>query len=384
MQRLKRMKKLVIVVSLCASAAFAELQPEPTGVIETLPETWPAHWIIAADAAFFHMSDGKFIVLDADMDDPIAGFKGFFNGAFIANIVQATTRPEIYIAETFRSRGQRGERTDVLTIIDKTSLAPVGEVVIPPKRSSNMPTAYNVQLVDDEKIAVVYNFTPAQSISVVDVVAREFLAEIPIPGCALAFPMAGRAFASICSDATIMAITLGDDGEQVSSTRTEPFFDVDSDPLMEKPAMHDGVAYFPSFLGNVYPVDLNGSTPVVGDSWSMIGDEEGGWRPGGIMLSTSDANGNLYFLMHPEGGDGTHKDPGVEVWVFDSEDGRRVNRIALQLPALSINVTRDDDPLLVATNINMEVDVYDVSSGQHLRTLGNFGQETPLTLWVAQ
>jgi methylamine dehydrogenase heavy chain len=384
MRRRKIMKKLLIVVSLVASAALAELQPEPTGKIESLPESWPAHWIIAADAAFFHMSDGKFIVLDADSNDPVARFKGFFNGAFIANFTQATTRPEIYIAETFRSRGTRGERTDVLTIIDKSSLAPVGEVVIPPKRSSNMPTAYNVQLVDDEKIALVYNFTPAQSISVVDVVAREFLAEIPTPGCALAFPMAGRAFASICSDATIMATTLGDDGQQASSSRTAPFFDVDTDPLMEKPAMHNGVAYFPTFLGNVYPVDLNGSTPVVGTPWSLVGDEEGGWRPGGILLSASDASGNLYFLMHPEGGDGTHKDPGVEVWVYDSETGRRVNRISLELPALSINVTRDNEPLLVATNVNMEIDVYAASSGEHLRTLGNFGQETPLTLWVAQ
>jgi methylamine dehydrogenase heavy chain len=378
------MKKTLIVVSLWASAALAELQPEPTGMIESLPDSWPAHWIIASDVAFFHMNDGKFIVLDADSDDPVGRFKGFFNGTFIANIVQASTRPEIYIAETFRSRGHRGERTDVLTIIDKSSLAPVGEVVIPPKRSSNMPTAYNVQLVDDEKIALVYNFTPAQSISVVDVVAREFLAEIPIPGCALAYPMAGRAFASICSDATIMATTLGDDGQQVSSSRTEPFFDVDTDPLMEKPAMHDGIAYFPTFLGNVYPVDLNGSTPVVGDAWSLVGDEEGGWRPGGIMLAVADAAGNLYFLMHPEGANGTHKDPGVEVWIFDSETGSRVNRIALELPALSINVTRDDKPLLVATNVNMEVDVYDARSGEHLRTLGNFGQETPLTLWVAR
>ena len=102
------------------------------------------------------------------------------------------------------------------------------------------------------------------------------------------------------------------------------------------------------------------------------------------MLASADSAGNLYFLMHPEGYDGSHKDPGVEVWVFDSESGQRTSRIALALPALSINVTRDDEPLLVATNVNMEVDVYDARSGEHVRTLGNFGQETPLTLWVAQ
>jgi methylamine dehydrogenase heavy chain len=378
------MKKLIIVVSFCASVAFAELQPEPTGIIETLPETWPAHWIIAHDAAFFHMSDGKFIVLDADSDDPVARFKGFFNAAFIGALVQANSRPEMYVAETFRSRGSRGERTDVLTIYDKRSLTPVGEVVIPPKRLSGMPNSYALQLIDSENLALIYNFTPAQSVSVVDVVAREYLAEISIPGCALAFPMDGRAFASICSDASILAVTLGEDGQQVSSSRTESFFDVDVDPLMEKPAMHGGIAYFPSFLGNIYPVNLNGSTPVVGDSWSMIGDEEGGWRPGGVQPSASDSDGNLYFLMHPEGREGSHKDPGVEVWVFDGEAKRRTGRIELGMPAISIAVTRDESPLLVATNINMEIDVYDTSSGEHLRTLANFGQETPLLLIGAQ
>jgi methylamine dehydrogenase heavy chain len=71
-------------------------------------------------------------------------------------------------------------------------------------------------------------------------------------------------------------------------------------------------------------------------------------------------------------------------WVFDGEAKRRVNRFELAVPALSITLTRDEDPLLVATNINLEIDVYDASSGQHLRNLGNFGQETPLILFGAQ
>lgn len=378
------MKKLILVAALVSSVALAELQPEPMGVIKTLPATWPAHWIIAHDAAFFHMSDGKMIVLDADSDDPHQRFKGFMNSSFIGMFVQARTRPEIYVAETFRSRGTRGERTDVLTIYDKTTLGPVGEVVIPPKRSSNMPTAYNLRLVDGEKLALIYNFTPAQSVSVVDVVAREFLAEIPIPGCALTYPMGGRAFSSVCSDGSMLTVTIGPDGQQTTSSRTERFFDNDDDPMMEKAAMHDGIAYFPTFLGNLYPVDLNGAMPVVGNSWSMIDDEEGGWRPGGLQLAASDAGGNLYFLMHPEGREGSHKDPGIEVWVFDGEAESRVKRISLELPAISISVTRDEEPLLVATNVNMEIDVYDATSGEHLRTLGDFGQETPLILRASQ
>ncbi|MCP5093806.1 MAG: amine dehydrogenase, partial [Gammaproteobacteria bacterium] len=188
---------------------------------------------------------------------------GMLNASFIAQFHQAKTRPEMYVAETFHSRGNRGVRTDVLTIYDKTTLAPTGEVVVPAKRVSGMPTEYHLQLVDNERIALIYNFTPATSVSVVDIEAREFLAEIPIPGCALVYPMAGRAFASVCADGSMLSVQIDEDGGQASSHRTEPFFDAANDPLMEKATIIDGLGYFPTFLGNVYPVDLNGSTPDI-------------------------------------------------------------------------------------------------------------------------
>ena len=200
------------------SPVFGQLQPEPTGVIETLPADYPNHWIIVQDASFFHMSDGKFIVVDAASDDVAGRVKGMFNAGFIANFYQAKTRPEFYIVETYRSRGTRGERTEVLTIYDKTSLAPTGEVVIPPKRVSGMPTLYHLQLVDEERTAVIYNFTPATSVSVVDVVNRKFLNEIPIPGCSLVYPMAGRAFASLCTDGTMIGVQIGDGGDAGPAT----------------------------------------------------------------------------------------------------------------------------------------------------------------------
>jgi len=374
------MKNLIFPLVLFASSAFGQLQPEPTGVIETLPEQWPAHWIIAHDAAFFHMSDGKFIVLDADSDDPNARFKGFFNGAFIPQLDQSKSRPEMYVVETFRSRGNRGERTDVVTIYDKRTLAPIDEVVLPPKRASQMPNHYLLQLVDNEKIALIYNFTPATSVSVVDIVNREFLNEIPIPGCSLVYPMGGRAFASLCTDGTMLSVQLDAEGEQASSSRTEVFFDANNDPIMEKAAIVDGIAYFPTFLGRVIPVDLNGSEPDVGDAWSLVGDEEGGWRPGGIQVTGTDSSGHFYVLMHPDGYEGSHKDPGTEVWVFDPETKRRVDRIALQMPAITMGMTRDDDPLLLVTNVNLEVDIYRVSSGEYLRTLDGIGAETVLML----
>ena len=374
------MKRFIPLTILIATSAFGQIQPEPTGVIQTLPENYPGHWIIAQDGAFFHMLDGKLIVLDADSDDPAGRIKGMFNASFIAQFYQAKTRPEMYVTETFYSRGVRGERTDVLTIYDKRTLVPTGEVVIPPKRASQMPLNYHLQLVDDERIALVYNFTPATSVSVVDIVNREFLGEIPIPGCSLVYPMAGRGWASLCTDGSMMSVRLDEDGNQASTARTDVFFDANNDPLMEKAAMIDGVAYFPTFLGRVVPVDLTGDEPEVRDEWSLIGDEEGGWRPGGLAVTGVDAAGRMYVLMHPEGYEGSHKDPGTEVWVFDVGAKRRVGRIELQLPAITIGVTQDDDPLLVTTNINLEIDVYDIDSGDYQRTLSGTGAQTPFLL----
>lgn len=373
-------KLLVLAGLLTVSTAFGQIQPEPGGVIKTLPESWPAHWIIIQDGAFFHMNNGKYIVIDADSDDAAKRYKGSFDGSFISQFYQAETKPEMYVSETFYSRGTRGVRTDVVTIYDKTTLAPVDEIVIPPKRASQMPMNYHMQLVDDEKIGLVYNFTPATSVTVLDMENREVLSEIPTPGCSLVYPMAGRAFASICTDGSMLSVQLDDEGNEASTDRTDVFFDANGDALIEKAAMVNGVAYFPTFLGRMFPVDLRGDTIQVGEPWSLLGRRDDGWRPGGLSVTGTDAQGLIYVLMHPEGYEGSHKDPGTEVWVFNPRSKRRVERIVLELPAISIGLTRDDDPLLVATNINLEVDVYDVDSGEYLRTLSDIGAETPFML----
>ena len=371
------MKKLPLLLVLVASSAFGQLQPETTGNIETLPASYPPHWVLLQDGAFFHMLNGKVIVVDADSDDPEKRVKGMADSSFIGQFYQAKS---LYIAETFYSRGTRGERTDVITIVDKTTLAPAGEVVIPPKRLSGMPTIFHLQAVDDEKLLLAYNFTPATSVSAVDIVNREFLGEIPIPGCSLVYPMAGRAFASLCTDGTMMSVQIDEDGNQASTSRTDVFFDANNDPVMEKAAIIDDVAYFPTFLGRVIPVDLSGDQPVVGNEWSLLGDGDDGWRPGGIQVTGSDSGGRLYVMMHPEGYEGSHKDPGVEIWVFDVGSRSRVDRIALELPALTFGLTNDDEPLLLTTNINLEVDVYDVASGEYQRTLSGTGAQTPFLI----
>ena len=201
--------KLLPIVLLGAALAHAELPVEPIGVIRTLPVPYPAHWVLVHDGAFLHMSDGKVIVLDADATTQPAQYKGMINNAFMGQFAIAAKRRELLVAETFFARGQRGERTDVLTIYDQAKLAPVGEVVLPGgKRFSGMPERHGLQLIDDERLALVFNLTPATSVSVVDLEQRTLLGELPIPGCALIYPTGKRGFSSLCGDGAMLSLQL--------------------------------------------------------------------------------------------------------------------------------------------------------------------------------
>ncbi|MCB1728958.1 MAG: methylamine dehydrogenase, partial [Halieaceae bacterium] len=107
-----------------AAAVQAEAVPpplpiEPTGVIQTLPATYPPSWFLVHDAAFFHMGDGKVYVIDTAAETLAQQVKGTFNVSLIGNIVQSARRSEVYATETFHSRGSRGDRLDVLTIFDQ-------------------------------------------------------------------------------------------------------------------------------------------------------------------------------------------------------------------------------------------------------------------------
>ena len=325
-------------------------------------------------------------MLDADAESLPEQVKGMFNSSFIATVNQASVRPEMYVAETFFSRGSRGERTDVLTIYDKPTLAPVGEVILPNNnRYSGIPNQFANTLIDDEKLLLIFNLNPATSLSVVDLVNRKYVGEIPIPGCSLAYPTGKRGFTSICAGGDLYSAQLNADGTIASSGRTQAFNDIDTNPLFEKPAMVGSTAYFPTFLADMVEVDLSGPAATLGERWSLLQGDDGGWRPGGMTYAISDADGQLYVLMHPQGYDGSHKDPGVELWLFDPQSKKRLARHPLKTPALSIAITRDKaSPLIIATNVEMALDVYDAKSGKYLRTLTGFGQETPFVVHGAR
>ena len=66
----------------------------------------------------------------------------------------------------------------------------------------------------------VFNMTPAQSVSIVDVRSRTFAGEISTPGCAVIMPVANRDFMMICGDGTLQLIRLAGYTPTVSDSFT--------------------------------------------------------------------------------------------------------------------------------------------------------------------
>lgn len=380
---------LLLMLAFCmpVQQAAAQLPVEKLGQVATLPSKYPAHWFWADDVAFSHMLDGRIILLNADGATLSNRIKGMINASLVAAFAQSTTRPEVYVAETFYSRGVRGKRTDVLTIYNRSTLKPVGEVVLPGARRANMiPRKYAIRLFDHEKLMAVYNFTPSTSVTIVNMVKRKVVNQFTMPSCALVYPTGKSGFSSLCSNASMISYVLNDEGKVVDKHVLPPFFNIEKDALFSKPAIIHGIAYFPTFLGNVQEVNLRGKFARLGRRWSLVSKAEraDNWRPGGIELAGEDNRGRMYILMHEHGVEGSHKNPGTEVWVYDTAKRKRVERVKLKNPGLSIELTRDKHPLLLVVNTDMNVDVYEADSGKYLRTFSHFGQETPLMLYAAQ
>ena len=387
-----------------AGAAAAQLPAEPIGRVEVLPATLGPHWVWASDPLLERIA-----LVDLDRGEML----GMINGGWgITTGVFPSSRPEVYLPETHYSRGSRGVRTDVVTFYDARTLAPTGEVVLPPKRANNVLPSANTALSDDDRFLAIFNMTPATSLSIVDVEHRRFTSEISTPGCALAFAAGSRRFATLCGDGALLLITLDDAGHPTSKRRTAPFFDPIADPVTEKAVRWRDSWVFVSFGGEVYRVDFSGEEPTFEAPWSLLDgvDPEESWQIGGMQhLAIHEPTGRLYSLMHRGGAD-THKQAGTEVWIHDLASHERVQRIDLRGPGLTvmgvplafgedwlwpfdglygwlvdtlttyvgvgeIAVTPDDRPLLVtAADYSGSLGVYDALSGELLRRVisGNF------------
>jgi methylamine dehydrogenase heavy chain len=358
--------------------ASPPLANEPVST-EALPSPPRPHWVWVNDIAFFNMPDGRATLVDGDKGTMLGMLStGYgYTGAVISRKGDI-----IYSPESYYSRGTRGVRTDVVTLYDARRLAPVGEIAIPPKRASIMPMRSAAALTDDDRFLLIYNFTPAQSVTVVDTRTRRFVGEIGTPGCALVYPTGARSFFSICADGALLEVRLDDAGHAAGLTRSARLFDPEKDPLAEGGVRAGNTWWFPSFQGWVYPLERTGQGMRLGRQWSLFTPAERAqhWRTGGLQYLALDRRTNrLYVIVH-QGSLATHKDPGKQVWVYDLGRHQQVQRIRLRQPAGSVLVTQDDNPLLFTCFLgNSALQVYDARTGRYLRTVASVA-ETPTTL----
>jgi methylamine dehydrogenase heavy chain len=361
-----------------ALTARAQLPAEPLSAEQLAPLASP-HWVWVNDFNFFSMPDGQAFLVDGDSGRMLGMLS---TGSSFNSVILPKSGDVIYSPESYFSRGTRGTRTDVVTLYDTRHLQPVGEVVIPPKRSSNMPMSAAAALTDDERFLVVYNFTPAQSVSIVDVRARKFVGEIDTAGCALVYPSGPRTFFSVCGDGAVLLVTLGEDGKLANRVRSAALFDGMKDPLTEKAVRVGDTWYFASFQGTVYPIHATPRGVELAPKWPLVtaAEQAQGWRTGGLQhLAVHRPSGRLFTIMH-RGGPETHKDPGTDIWVYELATRKRVQQISTQHKAGSIAVSQDDKPLLFTCFIESNVlDIYDAISGRYLRSVDSLGQ-TPTVM----
>jgi methylamine dehydrogenase heavy chain len=398
---MRRAAGLAALLTPLAALATAEVPIERIGQVEALAQPPGAHWVFVSDVLLRRSA-----LLDLD--------RGVFLGMISAGFLSPTplfprSRAEFYLPETYYSRGSRGERTDVVTIYDTATLAPVGEIPLPPKRAVNVLPLGNAALSDDERFLAVFNMTPATSLSIVDLERRAFAAEIQTPGCSLAYAAGAARFLMLCGDGALLSVALDASGRAASLSRSQPFFDPQSDPVTEKAVRWRNEWIFVSFEGLAYRVDVSGDAPRVAPAWDLIpeADRREQWRIGGSQhLAVHEPSGRLYSLVH-QGGVDSHKDPGGELWIYDLATGERVERLALRHPGFSIlsegfefgeswpwpfhhlagwlldhvvpnpgltvvAVTQDESPLLVTgTQFGGSIAVYDARTGAFLRRVAS-------------
>ena len=275
-------------------------------------------------------------------------------------------RGEIYAAETHYTRRHDGERTDVLRIYAHETLAPVGEVPIPNKIAALH--RHYLAILSGGRFATVFNMTPAQSVSVVDVENRRFVGEISTAGCAVTLPTGEHGFLMMCGDGTLQWIGLDADGAESARGRSASFFSVEDDPLFDDPTPTPAGWQFLSFAGLTMEAVVENGEIAIGESWSILGEDDEGWRPGGGQPATYCAGHDLLVVLMHQGGVDTQDQDGTEAWVLDRSTQRRIGRITFEAPASGLLVVEGDEPLLLA-GIGGSVHVFDLATGVRQRVV---------------
>ncbi len=131
-------------------------------------------------------------------------------------------------------------------------------------------------------------------------------------------------------------------------------------------------------------MDFSHAEPVFEPPWSIVSAaDKGTWRPGGQQVGAIHLGlGRLFVPMH-RGGEGTHKDSGTEIWVFDLKSHQRLARWPIDVQQTgatsALQVTQDHTPLLFLAGEDGDLAVLDAMSGR-LKHIEKHFSQTPWQL----
>ncbi len=329
-----------------ATASHAALPVDDVKALPAVPSV--KNRVYVGDFAINHIIAGRLTFYDADT----GRFLGVLGTGFAGQFSQSPDRREIYVATTYLSRGQRGERTDVLEVWDADTLAFKYEVALDAKRAQALNYRGYLRTSADGRLVFVQNATPATSVSIVDLQARRIVGEIESPGCWGVYPAAGnpRRFSQLCGDGTVATFTLNDDGTPRSGGRanSDKVFDPHGDALFIHGEQERDTYRFVTFTGNYMAMDFGAEKARKLESWSLLDAEgrKGRWRPGGYqVLAYHPPSGRMYVGMHAGGREGSHKLPASQIWVYDVASRKRVARLPGD-GAISLTVPSTPDRML--------------------------------------
>ena len=366
---------------LLAAQVLAAPPPLPAEhlTVERLPPRSP-HWVYIYDYVFDNEVDARVYLFDGDSYRRL----GQIGAGFYASLNLSPDGGTTAVASSYFARGSRGARTDVVEFTDNTTLAVTHEILLPSKRALSVSSLFNLAYSADGHLLYAAYMTPAASFGVLDLAAGAVLGEIDTAGCVEVIPSGHYRVSSLCESGRLLTVTLDAQGHEVARAMSEPFFDADQDPLFVQGIPSTQGNVFLTFLGEVHEIDFGGAQPTFTAPWSLVSAaEKGHWRPGGNQLGAIHRElGRLYVPMH-EGGEGTHKDGGTEIWVYDLASHRRLARWPLKVHGVSrvtaVQVSQDPAPILFATTETSDLAVFDAPTGR-LRHITKHVAQSPWML----
>jgi methylamine dehydrogenase heavy chain len=359
-----------------AGAKLPVAEPHVTAVLSATH----ARRLFVLDTAFPAAEAAKTYIIDGET----GRLEGMFSQGYWPNFAISPDGSAVYAADTYFEKHTRGKRQDFVVVRDARTLDVQKDIPLPNGRLLIVTKKYNFGVTPDGHYALSYNLAPRTAVSVVDLKLREYVGDIDIPGCGLIFPQSGNQFTTLCADGSVATVTF-DEKLKAATERVKKVFDAEKDPVFEHSGWdkHGRMLYLVSYSGIVIPLDLSGGSAQKRESWSLTSPAErtAGWLPGGWQVTHFHVpSKRLYVLMH-RGHEWTHKDSGTEVWVFDVQSQKRLQKLKLSKPAQAIAVSQDDSPLLYTIVDGAEIITYDSSTGKVRSESQNVGF-TPQILTV--